>query len=104
MEAAIERFVVVGETIADENPDIQPEMYDACQEARIAGRKAKYANFLRLFSQKAILNQFYSKNAIFDLKNAILKQFLSRAKRLKFGFAESPIVVLAVVGVAFARQ
>lgn len=37
MEAAIERFVVVGETIADENPDIQPEMYDACQEARIAG-------------------------------------------------------------------
>lgn len=37
MEAAIERFVVVGETIADENPDVQPEMYDACHEARLAG-------------------------------------------------------------------
>uniref|UniRef100_A0A915PY69 Alpha-catenin n=1 Tax=Setaria digitata TaxID=48799 RepID=A0A915PY69_9BILA len=35
--AAIERFVVVGETIADENPDVQPEMYDACHEARLAG-------------------------------------------------------------------
>ncbi|CAJ0592643.1 unnamed protein product [Cylicocyclus nassatus] len=37
VEAAIERFVAVGETIADENPDIQPEMYDACHEARLAG-------------------------------------------------------------------
>ncbi|CAB3410886.1 unnamed protein product [Caenorhabditis bovis] len=37
VEAAIERFVCVGETIADENPDIQPEMYDACTEARLAG-------------------------------------------------------------------
>jgi hypothetical protein len=37
VEAAVERFVVVGETIADENPDIQPELYDACHEARIAG-------------------------------------------------------------------
>ncbi|KAI1695697.1 vinculin family domain-containing protein [Ditylenchus destructor] len=36
VKAAVERFVVVGETIADENPDIQPEMYDACQEARSA--------------------------------------------------------------------
>ncbi|UMM11085.1 hypothetical protein L5515_000543 [Caenorhabditis briggsae] len=37
VEAAIERFVCVGETIADENSDIQPEMYDACTEARLAG-------------------------------------------------------------------
>ncbi|CAI4230958.1 unnamed protein product [Auanema sp. JU1783] len=37
VEAAIERFVAVGETIADENPDIQPEMFDACHEARLAG-------------------------------------------------------------------
>lgn len=37
VEAAIERFVAVGETIADENADIQPEMYDACHEARVAG-------------------------------------------------------------------
>ncbi|KAL3119968.1 hypothetical protein niasHT_007096 [Heterodera trifolii] len=37
VEAAVERFVAVGETIADENPDIQPELYDACNEARMAG-------------------------------------------------------------------
>uniref|UniRef100_A0A914HFZ8 Alpha-catulin n=1 Tax=Globodera rostochiensis TaxID=31243 RepID=A0A914HFZ8_GLORO len=37
VEAAVERFVAVGETIADENPDIQPELYDACHEARLAG-------------------------------------------------------------------
>ncbi|GMT00211.1 hypothetical protein PENTCL1PPCAC_22385, partial [Pristionchus entomophagus] len=37
VESAIERFVAVGETIADENPDVQPEMYDACHEARLAG-------------------------------------------------------------------
>ena len=37
VQAAVERFVVVGETIADENPDVQPEMYDACHEARVAG-------------------------------------------------------------------
>ncbi|KAI6222192.1 hypothetical protein M3Y95_00958600 [Aphelenchoides besseyi] len=42
VEIAVERrvlwlFVVVGESIADENPDIQPEMYDACHEARHAG-------------------------------------------------------------------
>ncbi|UYV62594.1 CTNNAL1 [Cordylochernes scorpioides] len=34
---AVERFVSVGETIADENPDIKAEMYDACREARAAG-------------------------------------------------------------------
>uniref|UniRef100_A0A915I097 Alpha-catulin n=1 Tax=Romanomermis culicivorax TaxID=13658 RepID=A0A915I097_ROMCU len=37
VQAAVERFVTVGESIADENPEIQPEMYDACQEARSAG-------------------------------------------------------------------
>jgi hypothetical protein len=38
VQAAVERFVTVGETIADENVDIQPEMYDACHEARAAGK------------------------------------------------------------------
>lgn len=37
VQAAVERFVTVGETIADENPDIQPEMYEVCNEARNAG-------------------------------------------------------------------
>ena len=46
VEAAIERFVAVGETIADENPDIQPEMYDACHEARIAGQFTSLVHFI----------------------------------------------------------
>ena len=34
---AIERFVTVGETIADDNPEIKCEMYEACKDARSAG-------------------------------------------------------------------
>lgn len=34
---AVERFVTVGETIADDNPEIKQDMYDACKEARSAG-------------------------------------------------------------------
>lgn len=38
---AVERFVTVGETIADDNPDIKQDMYDACKEARAAGETQK---------------------------------------------------------------
>ncbi|XP_063225044.1 alpha-catulin isoform X2 [Bacillus rossius redtenbacheri] len=34
---AVERFVTVGETIADDNPEIKVDMYEACKEARAAG-------------------------------------------------------------------
>lgn len=34
---AVERFVTVGETIADDNPEIKQDMYEACKEARAAG-------------------------------------------------------------------
>lgn len=37
MNLAVERFVTVGETIADDNPDIKQDMYEACKEARAAG-------------------------------------------------------------------
>jgi len=29
--------VTVGETIADDNPEIKQDMYEACKEARVAG-------------------------------------------------------------------
>ena len=41
---AVERFVTVGETIADDNPEIKEDMYEACKEARAAGR------YLHVFS------------------------------------------------------
>ncbi|GFG30469.1 hypothetical protein Cfor_09311 [Coptotermes formosanus] len=34
---AVERFVTVGETIADDNLEIKDDMYEACKEARAAG-------------------------------------------------------------------
>ncbi|XP_037915686.1 alpha-catulin isoform X3 [Hermetia illucens] len=34
---AVERFVTVGETIADDNPEIKADMYEACKDARAAG-------------------------------------------------------------------
>lgn len=38
---AIERFVTVGETIADDNPEIKCEMYQACKDARSAGTSSR---------------------------------------------------------------
>ena len=38
VQAAVERFVLVGETIADDNPDIKLDMYESCREARNAGK------------------------------------------------------------------
>jgi hypothetical protein len=35
---AVERFVTVGETIADDNLEIKDDMYEACKEARAAGK------------------------------------------------------------------
>lgn len=34
---AVERFVTVGESIAEENPDIRHDMREACKEAKMAG-------------------------------------------------------------------
>ena len=39
---AVERFVVVGETIAYENPTIKIDMLDACRDARQAGMAIKH--------------------------------------------------------------
>lgn len=35
---AVERFVAVGENIADANPDVRHSMVLACKEARAAGK------------------------------------------------------------------
>ncbi|ESO99195.1 hypothetical protein LOTGIDRAFT_141992 [Lottia gigantea] len=42
---AVERFVVVGESIADENVEIRDDMLDACLEAKMAG---KYENSVQI--------------------------------------------------------
>jgi len=34
---AVERFAAVGEAIADDNPEVRKDMYDACKDARAAG-------------------------------------------------------------------
>ena len=38
VSVAVERFVTVGETIADDHAEIRQGMYDACKEARQAGK------------------------------------------------------------------
>lgn len=43
---AVERFVAVGETIADDNPDVRHSMVLACKEARAAGN---YLNLLPIW-------------------------------------------------------
>lgn len=39
VNVAVERFVTVGETIADDYPEVRQGMYEACKEARQAGKK-----------------------------------------------------------------
>lgn len=41
---AVDRFVTVGETIADDNPEIRDDMYDSCKEARSSG-ESFFSNF-----------------------------------------------------------
>lgn len=42
---AVERFVTVGETIADDYTEVRQGMYEACKEARQAGKQAlNYVN------------------------------------------------------------
>ena len=38
VNVAVDRFVTVGEAIADDNPEIKVDMYEACKEARAAGK------------------------------------------------------------------
>lgn len=47
VQAAVERFVLVGETIADDNSEIKLDMYEACREARQAGM-TKSASFTQI--------------------------------------------------------
>ena len=39
---AVERFVSVGETIAEENREIEESMCEACKEARLAGESVAH--------------------------------------------------------------
>lgn len=39
---AVERFVTVGETIADDHSEVRQGMYEACKDARQAGKLENY--------------------------------------------------------------
>lgn len=45
VNVAVERFVTVGETIADDYPEVRDGMYEACKEARQAGERIGIDNF-----------------------------------------------------------
>lgn len=51
VNVAVERFVTVGETIADDYPEVRQGMYEACKEARQAGK-------LLLYCAKVVLERF----------------------------------------------
>lgn len=58
MNLAVERFVTVGETIADENPEIKQDMYDACKEARVSGKF--YSLNLKILFKIIFVGNFYA--------------------------------------------
>lgn len=49
VNVAVDRFVTVGEAIADDNPEIKVDMYEACKEARAAGEAGVLINSLFLY-------------------------------------------------------
>lgn len=52
---AVERFVTVGETIADDNLEIKEDMYEACKEARAAGKHhSQLPHYVCIFCKKYI--------------------------------------------------
>lgn len=73
---AVERFVTIGETIADDNPEIKTEMYQACKEARAAGQhfahllwclgKYDYVKFYNGVSYKMVFSSIKFKNSFLN--------------------------------------
>lgn len=56
---AVERFVTVGETIADDNPEIKQDMYEACKEARAAGKCHEMNKFHSQFYVRLKIQTFF---------------------------------------------
>lgn len=67
---AVERFVTVGETIADDNPEIRQDMYDACKDARAAGNYEK--KFVYNLNESA-LSLIPPLLSLYDLRSLALK-------------------------------
>lgn len=49
LNIAVERFITIGEIIAEENIDIKGDMYEAAKEARDAGKKTSFPAWYILF-------------------------------------------------------
>lgn len=44
VHSAVERFVTLGEALADDNVEIKVDMYEACRDARAAGKYTCFNN------------------------------------------------------------
>lgn len=76
VNVAVERFVTVGETIADDYPEVRDGMYEACKEARQAG-ELNYFNYFENVRYKLRFTAYctrHSTNALdedFSLKRIL---------------------------------
>lgn len=48
VHSAVERFVTLGEALADDNVEIKVDMYEACRDARAAGQYDQIQNFIKV--------------------------------------------------------
>lgn len=53
VHSAVERFVTLGEALADDNVEIKVDMYEACRDARAAGQYGQIQNILESFYKTA---------------------------------------------------
>lgn len=81
---AVERFVAVGETIADDNPDVRHSMVLACKEARAAGQLIIVISIqIKIICSRHIYKTFFAGGSfcIFQIcKILAIKKVLSVAR------------------------
>lgn len=104
---AVERFVTVGETIADDNPEIKQTMYEACKEARIAGERSFFFFFLiyqnRQFDIDSIFNKYFAGGTIEKLCECAVEDSLAdrgsvvRAARCLLGSVTRVLLLADIV-------
>lgn len=69
---AVERFVAVGEAIADDHPEIRQDMYDACREAHMAGMAIAKLTDMRWDEQTARVVGITDKSAMIKAARSLL--------------------------------
>lgn len=85
VHSAVERFVTLGEALADDNVEIKVDMYEACRDARAAGEYGKPQIVSLIFIKRISLHHLYVLFFKFK-KNLNLQVFLVKCRVIRIYF------------------